>query len=227
MTFGFLSGMIVVRGRVARRLRCKHLLSVYPCVSDRSVAQVARAPVSKTGCRGFESLHSCHKQQGHATYSVLATTYGVPALYVAPTRLTLFLRFYFVSAKVFLGLDVERMLAQDRIILTQLQFLWAVLGILGRVIMAVSGLLAHQTNHFSFIAFFGHLKPNLYNLLPGIVTDYAQFSTPMASALAVGVFFDLIDPIGFDYHVFPQLFFVTAVLRIIDQGGVSSILMVF
>ena len=27
---------------------------------DRSVAQLARAPVSKTGGWGFESLHSCH-----------------------------------------------------------------------------------------------------------------------------------------------------------------------
>ena len=36
-------------------------VGLFPQASARSVAQLARAPVSKTGGWGFESLHSCQR----------------------------------------------------------------------------------------------------------------------------------------------------------------------
>jgi hypothetical protein len=57
-----------------------------------------------------------------------------------------FTRLYLVAAKVFLGFDVERVFANQRIILAQLKLVRGILCIFNGIVSPVSGFFAHKSN---------------------------------------------------------------------------------
>lgn len=66
----------------------------------------------------------------------------------------------FVASEVFLRLGVCRVLACDRIVFTQYEFVWGVLGVLDRVVRTVTAKVTHEADklalcillcHFNFL----------------------------------------------------------------------------